>query len=121
MGIWQYFDVRYHSGLYTMQEPPYLRKIALVSIWFRMASGIQRFSDLEIYTKYEYLTVITILTPMGRFFDTMIDVDFWYHAFTYIPDQYWLSPVFCAYHFFYMPVGKGFDTQQVKAKHTHKM
>jgi hypothetical protein len=70
-------------------------KIALVSIWFRMVStqnkdlDIQRFSDLEIPTKYQYLTGITILIPMSRFFDTIIDVDYGTHAFTYIPVQHW--------------------------------
>jgi hypothetical protein len=28
--------VRYHSGLYTMQELSYLGKVTLVLIWFRM-------------------------------------------------------------------------------------
>ena len=39
----------------------------------------------DIPTKYEYLTRITILIPTGRFFATTIDIDYWYHAFTYIP------------------------------------
>jgi hypothetical protein len=39
-------------------------------------TGIQRFSHLDIFTKYQYLTGITILIPMGRFFDTMIEVDY---------------------------------------------
>ena len=39
-------------------------------------TGIQRFSHLDLLTKYQYLTGITILIPMGRFFDTMIEVDY---------------------------------------------
>jgi hypothetical protein len=38
--------------------------------------GVQKFSDLEIPTGYQYLTGNTILVPMGRFFDTVIDVDY---------------------------------------------
>jgi hypothetical protein len=38
--------------------------------------GIIRFSHLDILTKYQYLTSITILIPMGRFFDTIIDDDY---------------------------------------------
>ena len=30
------FCFQYHSGLYTMQEPSYLGRIAEISIWFRM-------------------------------------------------------------------------------------
>ena len=51
--------------------------------------GIQRFSHLDICTKYQYLTGVTILIPMSRFFGTIIVVGYWYHAFTYIPDQHW--------------------------------
>ena len=31
--------------------------------------------------EYQYLTNNIILIPMDRFFDTNIDVDYWYHAF----------------------------------------
>ena len=41
------------------------------------------FSHLDIPTKYQYLTGTLILVSMGRFFDTMIDVDYSYHANTY--------------------------------------
>ena len=51
--------------------------------------GIQRFSHLEIPTKYQYLTDFTNLVPVGRLFDSIIDVAYWYHAFTYIPAQHW--------------------------------
>ena len=37
--------------------------------------GIQRFSHLDIPTKYQYLTGITILIPTDGFFDTIIDYD----------------------------------------------
>ena len=36
---------------------------------------IQRFFHLHIPTIYYYLIGIAIQIPMGRFFDTMIDVD----------------------------------------------
>ena len=39
-------------------------------------SGIQRCSHFDTPTKYQYLTGITILIPMGRFFHTIIDVDY---------------------------------------------
>ena len=35
----------------------------------------QRFSQLEMSTKYQYLNVITNLIPTCRFFDTLIVVD----------------------------------------------
>ena len=50
---------------------------------------VQRFPHLEIPTKHQYLTAITILIRMGRFFDTIINVNSLYDAFTYIPDQHW--------------------------------
>ena len=50
--------------------------------------GIQRFSHLDIRTKYQYLTGATILIPMSRFFGTITAVGYWYHAFTYLPDQH---------------------------------
>ena len=37
--------------------------------------GARRFSPLDIPTNYQYLTSITILIPMARFFDTITDVD----------------------------------------------
>ena len=38
--------------------------------------GIQRFSHLDIPTKYyDYLTDITILIKTGRFVGTIVDVD----------------------------------------------
>ena len=30
------FLCQFHSGLYTMQEPSYIGKITLVSVWFRI-------------------------------------------------------------------------------------
>ena len=80
----------YHSGLYSMQERSYLDKFAIVSIWFRMGLtqiSTQEYKDfhLDIPTKYQYLTGCTILRPTGRFFDTIINLDYCYHAFTYMP------------------------------------
>ena len=39
---------------------------------------------LDISTKYENFIDTTILLPTRRFFGTIIDVDYWYHAFTFI-------------------------------------
>ena len=65
-----------------MQEPSYrLGKIVLVSIWFRRIgpnnkSSKQRFSHLEIHTKYQYLIDMMNLMLMDKFFDTHIDLDY---------------------------------------------
>ena len=40
--------------------------------------GKQRFCDLDISTKYQNLTSITVLIPMSRFLDMVIDVDYRY-------------------------------------------
>ena len=76
MVIWMYFSFQYYSGLYTMQEPSYLGEITLEWIrlgwyWPKERLGYKRFSHLDIPTKDQYLTGITILIPIGRFFDTM--------------------------------------------------
>ena len=39
-------------------------------------SGIQRCFHLQIPTKYQYRTGITIFIPIVGFFDTIIDVDY---------------------------------------------
>ena len=49
--------------------------------------GLQRFSHLDEATKYQYVIGIVIVMPTGKFFDTIIDVDYWYHAFSYIYTQ----------------------------------
>jgi hypothetical protein len=82
------FLIWYHSNVYTMQESSYLGDRDL---------GIQRFSHVDILTltyspKFQYLTDITILIPMSKFSDTISNVDYWYHAFTYLPDQHWDIP-----------------------------
>ena len=89
MGISQYFCFGYHSGLDSMHG-----KSALVSIWFRMVltQTITWFTKILSpwhHTKYQFLSGITILICTGRFFDTMIGVDYWYDAFTYIADRRW--------------------------------
>ena len=38
-------------------------------------SGVQKFSHLNIPTKYQYLIGTRILIPIGKCFDTIIDVD----------------------------------------------
>ena len=41
-------------------------------------SGIQWCSHLDILTRNEYWLVLKNLIPMGRFFDTILDVHYWY-------------------------------------------
>ena len=41
-------------------------------------ANIPRFSHLEIPSKYQYLTGIPILILMGRFYDTILDIDYSY-------------------------------------------
>ena len=55
----------------------YLGKITLVSLWSRMYTKI--LSPWHIH-QYEYLTGITILIPVSRFFDTIDDVVYWYYC-----------------------------------------
>jgi hypothetical protein len=61
-----------------MQEPSYPGKITQYQYSFNNDpnnnSDIQRFSHHEITMRYQYLTGTTILIPMGRFFDTIMDV-----------------------------------------------
>ena len=63
-----------------MQEPSYLGKITVVSIWFRMVlTQIMTWVCKDSFTfptKYQCLTGVTILIPTGRVFDTIIDVDY---------------------------------------------
>lgn len=42
----------------------------------------QRFRHLEIPTKCQCLNDITILMPTDRVFDTIVDVEYGYHAIT---------------------------------------
>ena len=39
--------------------------------------GTQRFPLLDIPTKYQYLTCIIMLIPMGKFFGSIIDIEYW--------------------------------------------
>ena len=45
--------------------------------------------SLEIPTKYQYLTYFVVLIPNDMLFDAIIEVDYWYYAFTYIPVKLW--------------------------------
>ena len=54
--------------------------MAYNSIDPRKTLGMQRFSHLDIPTKDQYLTGVGILIPMGRFFDTILDAGYGYHA-----------------------------------------
>ena len=51
----------------------------------QISTQVYKDFHLDIYTKYQFLTGITILRPMCRFFDTIYDLDYWYHAFAHIP------------------------------------
>ena len=61
MGNSRYSCSHYQSGLYTIQEPSYLGKTAVVSIWIRMESTLiiirvlKDFSHLDIPTKYQLI------------------------------------------------------------------
>jgi hypothetical protein len=65
-----------------MQEPSYLSKIVLISIWNRVVLthiinlGIRIFSRLDILTKCQCLSGTTILIPTSKFFDNLTDVDY---------------------------------------------
>jgi hypothetical protein len=39
-------------------------------------SDIQRYCHLDIPTEYQYLTRVTVLILVGRFLNTIIDVDY---------------------------------------------
>ena len=70
---------------------PYEKRITELLRLAHMQGGIVCSLREEIteLLKVAKLTRITILTPTCRFFDAIIDVDYWYHAFTFIQDQCW--------------------------------
>ena len=75
------FCFQYGLGLYTMQEPSYLNKITLLYMWYRMVvtqiiTWVYKDSHLDIPTKYQNLTSVTILLPTERFFVIITDVSF---------------------------------------------
>lgn len=89
------FFSQYHSCLYTMQKPSYLRNIGVASMWVRMV--LTQISTWE----YKYSHILTYthqisifdwywnfdnpwggsLIPTGRFYDIIIYVGYSYHAF----------------------------------------
>jgi hypothetical protein len=85
-------QVRYENMTVLLFSIPfkfiYLAKtlIARQYRWFRMVltqnhnSTIQRVFHFHRLTKHQYSTCITTWIPMGKFLDTLIDVDYWYHA-----------------------------------------
>ena len=93
----------YHlGGIYTMQEPSYLGKSILVSMWFRMVMAPIR---THIYVKDSLI----LTYPSNINFLFMVLVPFWYprigsliswsvmmlfhiHAFTSIVVQHWCKP-----------------------------
>ena len=96
-----------HKSRVSLLGPPCAHHVASIPheevcdmYWPNNNSRIQRFSQLDIPTIYSYLTCMTILIPIGRFFETIVDVDQWYCASTYIPIQHWLKPK-STYNFMY--------------------
>lgn len=87
----------YHAitFIHARQNHPWYQ-YGLEGIGSNNKSGKQRFSHLEIHTKYQYLIGMTNLILMNRFFDTHIDthidLDYWYHAYTDILVQHWWQP-----------------------------
>ena len=91
IAIWWHFlfCFQYHSCLYNMQDPPYRGKIAQISIWFRMVNTQiipWVYNDFLILRYPPNINIRLVLqfwyTQIG-FFDTIIDLDYWYHAFVY--------------------------------------
>ena len=70
--------------------PWYLGKISMVSIWFRMVLTqiiTQIYKDsFDVPTKYQYLWYYHFDTHGYVLWCHFNDVDYWYHAFTYM---YW--------------------------------
>ena len=93
MGIWYYLCFHYQLGLGAMQKPSYIGKRTLTSTWFTMVltqviTHVHKdFSHLDIPTKTTIVFGVTVLIHMDMFFDTTIDVDYWYHASTCKPYQ----------------------------------
>ena len=87
-GIWHYFCFWDHSCLYTMQEPWWLGKIALVSIWFRIILNqilTPVYKDSLIFDNLGLQFWHPQVGSLIRFFILIIDT----HSFTYIPVQHW--------------------------------
>ena len=72
------FGPMYHTRTFIRRL-----KITIVSIWLRMVltqiiTQVCKDSQFDISTKYQYLSGITILIPMGMFLDAIIDADYQY-------------------------------------------
>lgn len=82
-----------------MQEPSYLSKMILVSKWYQ--AGIDPRNDLGIQILWSsdthqvsvYDRYYNVDTHQVGFLDTIIDIMYSYHAFTYITLQHWRKPL----------------------------
>ena len=96
--VFEDISFQYHSGLCTIQESSHLGNIFLVSIWFRMVltqiitwiyidSFIMRYPpNINIWL------VLQFWYQSSMFSDTIIDIDYWHHVFTYISVWHWSEP-----------------------------
>lgn len=73
-----------------MQYPPPIN-IVQNGIDPNNSSGIHRFSHLDVPIKYQYVSDTTILIPLGRFFDTIIDADYGHNASKCIRDRHYVT------------------------------
>lgn len=95
--IWWYSCFRYH-GIYAPCKnlhSIYLGSIGLVPIWSRMVPTqiVTRVYNFFLMLTYPWnINISNGITIHGRFFDTIVEVDYWYHGFTYILDQHWFIP-----------------------------
>ena len=77
-------------SLYTMQEPSYLGKVALLSIWFGMVltqivTQVYKFSHLATTIRYRYLNKFTNLIPTCRsFIPILVSITNTMHLLIYI-------------------------------------
>lgn len=101
--MWWYFWFRYHMGcipcknLHTWVNCHYsmnnMVKNSIQPKWY--TNQVYKDSLTMTYPPHlsQYLIGVTILIPMGRFFNTIIDVGYWRHAFTCVPKQYYFLPL----------------------------
>ena len=83
-----FFLFWYQLGLHNMHKSSHLGEIILLPMWFRMSmtkiSWVYKYHlTFDVPITYQYVTSVTILIPMGIFFDNIVGVNYWYHVFTY--------------------------------------
>jgi hypothetical protein len=91
MHIWWYFCIRYHSSLFSKQEPLCLGKTTLfilIRLIFENGidpinnSGIQRFSHLDIPPNFNSCSVLQFWYPRVGSLLPLSNIEYWIHAFT---------------------------------------